>query len=249
MHLENLLDYLAVVPLQTLESLDHASSGVQRQRSCLPVAKPTRPEQGVQVDHVIGVLVSDDDGVNALANGRPGELCQSSIRAVPEVKHDPETSVLEHKAAARQPWLRRSAATAKHDKTEPSCAVRLVASLSDMDAPSSGLASIQARCVGIGLEPMQLFTTDAEMESPLRTVQPEFHAGRSALSAQCGMVGRLGSVSLPREYRPICEWRRSAESAHGRSSSGRCGCSSASGAVGTAVTPVRRRTVEAPRLR
>ena len=105
-------DALAV--FEARDPLDHGLGRIERDPGkVLPVVEP-RPEQAVQVDDVIGMVVRHDDRVES--GGRGGAEVREQPRqgSVAEVEHDPEPGVLEQEAAARATRLGPRAAAAEH---------------------------------------------------------------------------------------------------------------------------------------
>lgn len=64
----------------------------------------------MQIEHVVGVLVSHDDGVDAAGDSRAQMGEQARQRAVSEVEHEAESPVLQDEPAARPSGLRPRAA-------------------------------------------------------------------------------------------------------------------------------------------
>jgi hypothetical protein len=64
------LDRGAVVFLQARHPLHDAIGSIERNGRCTWLGEPPGPQQPVQVDHVIGVPVGDDHGIDTLAAGR-----------------------------------------------------------------------------------------------------------------------------------------------------------------------------------
>jgi len=70
----------------------------------------------VQVDHVIGVPVGDDHGIDTLAAGRTQQAQQPGQGSIAQVQHDPESLVLQHETAASPAALRPGPAATKNDQ-------------------------------------------------------------------------------------------------------------------------------------
>jgi dodecin len=68
----------------------------------------------VKIDHVVGVQVRDDDGIDTVAGHGPEMVEQAGQRAVTEVDHHPEAVVLEDESTARSSGLWPGAAAAQH---------------------------------------------------------------------------------------------------------------------------------------
>ena len=106
------------IGLQALESIEHARWTVQRQPWPAGAAIQAHPEQPVQIDAVIRVLVADGNSVDGTVwpmRKQPGE------RSVAEVQYQAVSVPVHRKPAARTPRLRERAATAEHrDLPHPS---------------------------------------------------------------------------------------------------------------------------------
>ncbi len=98
---------------QLVAHLGRREGGDRRRRTRTEVA---RPEERVQVVHVVGVRMADDDRVDAVTGGRVEVGQQRRGGAVAEVEHDAEVPVLEHVAAAGVTDTRPGAAGAEDDE-------------------------------------------------------------------------------------------------------------------------------------
>jgi hypothetical protein len=96
---------------ERVDQLGHTGRAQQRDLLERALAVVPHPQQGVQVDAVVAVLVGDHDGVDRAVRTvgeQPGQCAE------PEVEHQPETGVLHQEPGARASRLRPRGAAPEH---------------------------------------------------------------------------------------------------------------------------------------
>ena len=134
MPVEDLADRGAVPVLQLGQPGDDPVRGEQRDLGRARPAHPPGPHQRVQVDHVVGVVVADDDRVEPVRLGRAERGEQPGRGAVAQVDRDPRAVVLQQEPGTGPVRLRPRAAAAEHGQL----AVHLRAPSGPKDCPAAG---------------------------------------------------------------------------------------------------------------
>jgi hypothetical protein len=117
MHVEHGGDVVDVVVLQARQTFEDSFRCEDRHGGGNPAAEPPSPEEGMQVDHVVGMTVGHHHRVDAVGDRRPYPAGESGEGAVAQVEHDPEALVLDNEATARAPRLWPGSAAPQHDET------------------------------------------------------------------------------------------------------------------------------------
>jgi hypothetical protein len=92
---EDQLGRRAIAVLEPCDALQDGLARVERDPRLLPAVVEARPEEPVQVDDVIGMVVRHDHGVEADRRGGSEQRQQPRQRPVAEIERHAEPVVLE----------------------------------------------------------------------------------------------------------------------------------------------------------